>query len=87
MNKDDFERLKTSFFNDVIVGKNLFNKTTPEELERFKNFLSRNGPYDIVIDGLNVAYSAGAQRSPIVFGKMVTIYKFYKFFKIVEATT
>lgn len=38
-----------------VVKKNL--KTTSEEWQRFERVIAENGPFDIVMDGLNVAYT------------------------------
>ncbi|XP_062378707.1 mitochondrial ribonuclease P catalytic subunit [Sardina pilchardus] len=59
LTKEDYADLKDSIMKNVIEGKDVFNKTTPEELESFKHFVSQQPPFDVVIDGLNVAYSQG----------------------------
>ncbi|XP_043553749.1 mitochondrial ribonuclease P catalytic subunit isoform X3 [Chiloscyllium plagiosum] len=41
--------------NDIIQGTDTFKKTTPQELQHFQTFVKKRPPYDIVIDGLNVA--------------------------------
>ncbi|GLV35222.1 mulder [Carabus blaptoides fortunei] len=71
LDKDEFDKLKTVFMKNVIVGKNLFNKSTPEELDKFKQFVEKMGNVDMVIDGLNVAYSAGTKQNSTVYAKMV----------------
>lgn len=53
------------------MRKNVYVKSNPEELERFKNFVEDTVPYDCVIDGLNVAYSMGNQKSPAVYARIV----------------
>ncbi|GLG94500.1 uncharacterized protein GBIM_01707 [Gryllus bimaculatus] len=58
----EFEAMRKEFFEQVIVGSNVFLKSNPEELETFQQFLSRTAPYDVVIDGLNIAYSSGRLR-------------------------
>lgn len=41
----------------VIIGDDIFQKTTPSEFYQFNQFIDKTKPYDIVIDGLNIAYS------------------------------
>lgn len=60
-----FETMKQHFFDQVIVGSNVFLKTNPEELETFQQYLKRTAPYDVVVDGLNVAYSTGMLQPPV----------------------
>ncbi|XP_034061850.1 mitochondrial ribonuclease P catalytic subunit isoform X1 [Gymnodraco acuticeps] len=40
---------------DIIQGRDVFKKTTPEELESFKAFVKKNPAFDVVVDGLNIA--------------------------------
>lgn len=42
--------------NRVIIGSDIYRKTNPRELQRFKKFIEDTKPYDIVIDGLNISY-------------------------------
>lgn len=67
---EEFEDLKKVFFQNVIIGKDVFLKTNPNELESFKTFLIGMDKYDVVLDGLNIAYRAGA-NSPKIMSKMV----------------
>ncbi|XP_070698617.1 mitochondrial ribonuclease P catalytic subunit [Pempheris klunzingeri] len=52
---EEYQQLKDRVMADVIQGRDVFNKTTPEELERFKAFVKRKPAFDVVVDGLNVA--------------------------------
>ncbi|KAM6912594.1 mitochondrial ribonuclease P catalytic subunit [Xenentodon cancila] len=52
---DEYQMLKDRVLTDIIQGQDIFNKTTPEELERFKTFVKSKPAFDVVIDGLNVA--------------------------------
>ncbi|KAM9341226.1 mitochondrial ribonuclease P catalytic subunit [Symphorus nematophorus] len=52
---EEYQLLKDRVMTDIIQGRDVFNKTTPEELERFKTFVKRRPTFDVVIDGLNVA--------------------------------
>ncbi|XP_053670196.1 mitochondrial ribonuclease P catalytic subunit [Anopheles nili] len=66
-----FQELRDKFIEAVFIRKEIFNRTTPEELKRFQSFLSKTIPYDVVIDGLNVAFSSGNQKNPAVYSQQV----------------
>ncbi|XP_074249454.1 mitochondrial ribonuclease P catalytic subunit isoform X2 [Saimiri boliviensis] len=55
LSPEDYEFLKGRIMRDVIDGGDQYRKTTPQELKRFENFVKSCPPFDIVIDGLNVA--------------------------------
>ncbi|XP_070776715.1 mitochondrial ribonuclease P catalytic subunit isoform X2 [Enoplosus armatus] len=55
LSAEEYQQLKDRVMTDIIQGRDVFNKTTPEELERFKAFVKRRPAFDVVIDGLNVA--------------------------------
>nr|CAI5838402.1 unnamed protein product [Callosobruchus analis] len=67
----EFAELKEAILKNVIVGKNVFTKTDPDELERCKEFVLNMGSFDVILDGLNVAYSAGTRHSPMVHSALV----------------
>ncbi|CAN9502569.1 unnamed protein product [Ophioblennius macclurei] len=52
---EEYQQLKDRVMADIIQGQDVFNKTTPEELERFRNFVKKKPAFDVVVDGLNVA--------------------------------
>lgn len=56
---EDFESIKTAFLDQVIVGSNVFFKSSPEEVNTFVKFVKKTGPFDVVIDGMNVMYVGG----------------------------
>lgn len=58
ISKKQFELLRTEFMANVVTGKNIYYNTTPEEWERFDSYIQETGPFDVIIDGLNVAYVA-----------------------------
>ncbi|XP_073683146.1 mitochondrial ribonuclease P catalytic subunit [Garra rufa] len=55
LTEKEYAELKDQVMEKVIEGSDVFKKTTPEELNRFKSFVKQRSPFDIVIDGLNVA--------------------------------
>ncbi|XP_004584814.2 mitochondrial ribonuclease P catalytic subunit [Ochotona princeps] len=55
LSADEYEFLKEKIMKDVIDGGDQYKKTTPQELKRFESFVKSCPPFDIVIDGLNVA--------------------------------
>lgn len=59
---EDFKKLQAAFHEKVLIKDNIFIKSTPQEFNEFQLFLEKTGPFDCVIDGLNVAYSVGANR-------------------------
>ncbi|XP_060938697.1 mitochondrial ribonuclease P catalytic subunit [Limanda limanda] len=52
---EEYHQLKDRVMTDIIQGRDVFNKTTPEELENFKAFVKRKPAFDVVVDGLNIA--------------------------------
>jgi mitochondrial ribonuclease P protein 3 len=61
----EFAKLSSAFFDKVVLGKDVFTKSNPQEIEAFKTFLEQSRPYDVVLDGLNVAYGAGRNIAPV----------------------
>ena len=71
LSEQEFEKLSKNFLNNVMIRKDVFVKTTPKELRRFEEFLEKALPYDVVIDGLNVAFSHGTNKGPKIYSKNV----------------
>ncbi|CAG9770290.1 unnamed protein product [Ceutorhynchus assimilis] len=65
----EFSELKEVFFKNAIIGKDLFIKTNPDEMRKFQQFVNSMEQYDVVLDGLNIAYSTGVQKGPEVFSR------------------
>lgn len=67
----EFTVLKEEFLKRVLIKDNIFLKSSPQELEDFNQLLSKTGPYDCIIDGLNVAYSLGNHKLPNALANQV----------------
>ncbi|KAM4690374.1 mitochondrial ribonuclease P catalytic subunit [Rhinophrynus dorsalis] len=52
----EYSALKDVFLRSVVEGRDTFRKTTPQELQEFQQFVRSRPPYDLVVDGLNVAH-------------------------------
>ncbi|XP_017120327.1 mitochondrial ribonuclease P catalytic subunit [Drosophila elegans] len=68
---EQFRRLSECFLERVLIRRDVFQRSTPEEVARFKKYVERTAPYDCVIDGLNVAYSTGTKKSPQQLANLV----------------
>lgn len=74
-----FAELRGSFLDKVLIRKDVFQKSTPEEVARFKKFVEQTAPYDCVIDGLNVAYSTGTKKPPQQLAKLLaTVVRYFR---------
>lgn len=60
----EFEKVQKVFLNQVIIGRNIFYKSTPDEMKNLIEFVKSKGPFDVVIDGLNVVHHIGAAIPP-----------------------
>ncbi|XP_073828091.1 mitochondrial ribonuclease P catalytic subunit [Musca autumnalis] len=79
LSSEDFHKLQDSFLEKVLIRKDVFQKSTPEELKRFSEYIERTGPYDCVIDGLNVAYSMGSKKPPQALANLLfSVVKYFK---------
>lgn len=67
MTNKQFELVKNEFVNKVVKGDDIYLKTTAKEWASFENVLKEKGPFDIVMDGLNVAYSTAKATGTEVF--------------------
>ncbi|KAH8354140.1 hypothetical protein KR084_001390 [Drosophila pseudotakahashii] len=68
---EQFRQLRECFLERVLIRRDVFQRSTPEEVSRFKKYVEKTAPYDCVIDGLNVAYSTGTKKSPQQLAKLV----------------
>ncbi|CAC5401866.1 MRPP3 [Mytilus coruscus] len=57
LTKEEFQELRSVFLDRTLYEGDTFYWTSPEELKTFLGFLEKNGPFDIVIDNLNLIFS------------------------------
>lgn len=55
--------LTNAIKNNVVIGKSIFSKTTPKEFRDFIDLVDRTGPYDFVLDGLNIALMSSRKNA------------------------
>ena len=53
----EFNLLHKEVLEAVLHGKDIYQSTYPKELEEFLKMVGSEGPFDVVIDGLNIAFS------------------------------
>ena len=52
---EQFAELRKDFLEKSLKREDIFLNTTPKELQRFHQFLNTQPPFDMVLDGLNIA--------------------------------
>lgn len=71
MSPENIKKLKDAFFKDVMINKNVFLHSNPKEITNFLNFIDNHASFDMVIDGLNVAYSIPKIKNPAMCSKLL----------------
>lgn len=52
----EYARLRAALMERVVLGDDVFLGSNPAEIDRFRRFVAKEAPFDIVVDGMNVAY-------------------------------
>lgn len=60
--EEQFALVTENFEKKVVHGEDIYLKTTPKEWNTFKEMIEKNGPFDIVVDGLNVAFHSNKKK-------------------------
>lgn len=71
LSNEDYENLKNIVINRILIGQDIFKNTMPYELEKFFHLMELYAPFDIIIDGLNVAYVTDKTGSTITYVKVI----------------
>jgi len=71
----------------LLRGGNLFLNTSPTELEAFRTLLEENKSFDVIIDGLNVAYktkqsATTRERDSVVRSFLLSLYIIKKYISV-----
>ena len=56
MDDGEYARLRAALMERVVLGDDVFLGSNPAEIDRFRRFVAKEAPFDIVVDGMNVAY-------------------------------
>lgn len=78
LSEEEFNILQNVVKEKLIIGSDLFLKSSPEELKRFLDFVEKTAPYDIVLDGLNIAFTVRDPYNRIRVIKNVIDYFYLK---------
>ncbi|XP_043590554.1 mitochondrial ribonuclease P catalytic subunit isoform X2 [Bombus pyrosoma] len=73
----DYERLLKATKERLIFNK-MYYVTVPQEIKSFINFIDKNKPYDIIIDGLNVMFLVKASMKQKLMYEIKQIFKSYE---------
>ncbi|XP_068629830.1 mitochondrial ribonuclease P catalytic subunit [Battus philenor] len=73
LTKEEFELLHKNIKDKLIIGSDLFLKTSPKEIQSFMSFVDRTAPYDIVLDALNIGYTLGKSSNIDRMGFLKTV--------------
>lgn len=61
LDSKSFNELRSAFLNDVLIGKDINIKSSHAEAKRFYKFLCTSPHFDVVLDGLNIAYKSNSK--------------------------
>lgn len=55
--EEEFEIMLENFERLVVFGNGIYRITTPQEWDSYIQFIEKNGPFNIVVDGLNFSFA------------------------------
>ncbi|XP_049874935.1 mitochondrial ribonuclease P catalytic subunit [Pectinophora gossypiella] len=77
LTEDEFKLIQKNVKDRIIVGSDILLKTSPQELQRFLEFVERTAPYDIVLDALNICYAMGKFKADKV-GPLIYVVEHFR---------
>ena len=57
----EYEDLAEVFLQKSILVRDIHEVSTPEEVQKYLNFLKNQHPFDFVVDGYNMAFHANSK--------------------------
>ncbi len=57
----EFNIVKKAFMKKVVKERFISHKIEPDKWQMFEAWIHENGPFDIIIDGLNVGINLGSK--------------------------
>ena len=60
LSPERFDTLRSAVIEHAFIRKDIFFNSDPPEVATFEKFLERHQGFDMVVDGLNVAYLGGS---------------------------
>ncbi|KRZ43116.1 Vacuolar protein sorting-associated protein 53 -like protein [Trichinella pseudospiralis] len=79
LSDEEFKSLKDDVFKRIVFGEDPSRQTTIEELIHFQQFLNKNGPFDVVVDGCNIAYLGGPASSDVQIRRITRLVRVLRF--------
>ena len=74
LTQEEFKYLAETIKKKLFVGKG-YEVTHPQELIKFIDFIDRTGPYDVIVDGLNILLKS---KSFLNYDSMDKLLEYYK---------
>ncbi|KRX53091.1 Vacuolar protein sorting-associated protein 53 -like protein [Trichinella sp. T9] len=79
LSDEDFNSMKDELVKRIVIGDSVYRQTSPEEYYRFRQFLNRNDPFDVVVDGCNVAYLGGPTSNDVYIRRITRLVRLLRF--------
>ncbi|XP_045591104.1 mitochondrial ribonuclease P catalytic subunit isoform X2 [Procambarus clarkii] len=71
VDEEEFKHLQEEFVPRVLHKSDIYLSSSPREWADFRDFVEEHEPFSTVVDGLNVAYVCGFDKSPSIRVKVL----------------